>query len=118
MKMSLIALSLLFAQASLAEIKDSQYEVRHQNLLETEILKNCGQMRDLNQISSIQQVIQIDNGIQDIKFKTVLSGLLRLDQNIFDKYIITVHSEYSDMYDHSSGEWGVYSLNDISCVME
>ncbi len=118
MKKTLIAISLLFTQISFAEITNSNHELRHQDLIEKSITSNCGSMRDLTEVSVTSEDIVIDNGIRDINYVTVLSGLQRMDQNIFDRYTITVKSNYADMYDHSSQNWGAYNVSSVTCVME
>lgn len=118
MKNFLLVLSVLGAQASFASISASSLEARHQAVIEKAIEANCGFFRDLTEVASSSTVIQVDNGIRDVKYSTLLTGLQRMDQNIFDRYAIAVESEYSDMYDHSTQNWGVYSVSNVSCVME
>lgn len=118
MKKTLLILALTITNTSFAAIDNSKYEDRHQTTIEEAISKNCGNFRDLVQLESTEEVIVVDQGIRDVKFKTVLSGLQRLDQNIFDRYTITVESNYADMYDHQSKEWGSYSVDSVFCQMQ
>lgn len=118
MKNLVLALSLLATNVSMAAISNSALEKRHQEVIEKAIEKNCGSFRDLTELFTHSTVIHIDQGIQDVKFSSVLTGLQRMDQNIFDSYIINVESEYSDMYDHSSQEWGLYTVSKVNCTME
>lgn len=118
MKKSFLMLALLISQSSFAAISQSKLEDRHQGLIEEAITNNCGNFRELTQVSSTEEVIVIDQGIRDSRFVTVLSGLQRLDQNIFDQYTITVVSEYADMYDHETKNWGAYSVSSVKCVQE
>lgn len=118
MKKLLLALSLVASQASFAAISGSSLEARHQSVVEKAIVDNCGFFRDLTEVSSSSTVIHVDNGIRDVKYSTLLTGLQRLDQNIFDRYSIAVESEYADMYDHSTQNWGVFSVTNVSCRME
>ena len=116
---TLLALSILIlSQTSQAALINSVFEVRHSNSIESAIESSCGSFRDLTIVDSKQETINIDNGIKDIKYTTILTGLQRLDQNIFDSYKITVESTYSDMYDHQSQNWGFYSVDSVSCTME
>lgn len=118
MKKMITICSLLISQLSFAAIANSKLEVRHLELIETAIAENCGAFSSLEQISLKEKVIKVDQGIHDIKYTTVLTGLSRLDQNIFDRYVITVESDFADMYDHNTKNWGVYSVNSVSCVQE
>ena len=118
MKKMLLLTSLLLSQVSFAAISESKLELRHQALIEKAIDANCGSFRELTEVNTSEVVIQIDQGIRDIKYTTVLTGLQRLDQNIFDRYEIVVESEYADMYDHSAQDWGAYNVTKVSCRME
>lgn len=118
MKKTLLILALTMTSTAFAAIPNSKYEDRHQVAIEKAISKNCGNFRDLVQVGSTEEVIMIDNGIRDIKYKTILTGLQRLDQNIFDSYTISVESNYADMYDHEAREWGAYSVDSVFCQMQ
>lgn len=118
MKNLLVIVSLLASQTVFAQINNSQNEARHQATMVAAIEKSCGYMRDLTQVSQSEEIINVDNGIQDIKFVTVLTGLQRMDQNIFDQYEIVVASEYADMYDHDSKNWGAYFATSVTCTMK
>lgn len=118
MKKMLVALSVVFSQVSFASIADSKYEARHLNIIETSIVKNCGNFKNLTQVDSKEKVIVIDQGIRDVQFTTTLTGLKRVDQTIFDEYEIVVESEYADMYDHNSQNWGAYNVTSVTCSMK
>lgn len=117
MKKMLTVLSLLVTQASFAAISNSTLEARQADLIEASITEQCGYFRDLTEVSTSKTIISVDQGIKDIKFVSVFEGLQRMDQNIFDKFEIVVESEYSDMYDHASKDWGVYSVSSVKCTM-
>jgi hypothetical protein len=118
MKKILLVLSLVISNISFAAIANSKYEARHQSLILEAIGTNCGNLRELNQIEATEDVVVVDQGIRDVKFTTVLTGLYKIDQNVFDQYKITVESNYADMYDHSAKDWGVFSVSSVNCVME
>ncbi|MEQ1722454.1 MAG: hypothetical protein ABL930_04710 [Pseudobdellovibrio sp.] len=118
MKNLLVIISLLATQAAFAQISNSQNNPRHQAVMVAAIQNNCGYMRDLTQVSQTEEIVRVDNGIQDVRYVTVLSGLQRMDQNIFDQYEITVLSEYADMYDHTAQDWGAYFATTVTCVMK
>lgn len=118
MKNLVLALSLAATNVSMAAISNSALEKRHLEVIEKAIEKNCGYFRDLTELQTTATVIHVDQGIQDVKFSSILTGLQRMDQNIFDSYIINVESEYSDTYDHASKDWGIYSISNVTCTME
>jgi len=118
MKKTLLILTLTITNVSFATITNSKYEDRHQVSIEKAISNSCGQFRDLLQLESNAKIVVVDQGINDVKFQTVLTGLKRLGQNIFDLYTITVESNYSDSYDHDSKEWGTYSVDSVFCQMQ
>lgn len=118
MKTLTLSLALMISTASFASIRDSHYETRHVKAIETAIQKNCGKLKDLTQVSSASEVIQVDQGIRDVIYKTVLTGQKRIDQTLFDNYTITVISTYADAYDHNHRDWGIYGVDSVKCVME
>ena len=117
MKKLILIAGLIASQVSFAQIKNSQNTARHQSLIAQAIEQNCGSMRNLTEITQAVEVIRVDQGITDKKFTTVLTGEQRLDQNMFDTYKIVVQSEYADMYDHNSQDWGAYFVTSVSCEM-
>jgi hypothetical protein len=118
MKTTIIALSLLVSQVSFAAIINSTYAVRHQQVIKQAIERNCGFLGDLTQVSSKEKVIQIDQGIRDVHYTTVLSGFQLIDQGVFDDYRITIKSEYADHYDHDARDWGHFSVTSVKCELD
>ena len=118
MKNAIMGLTLLISLSAQAGILSSTYEINHVNAIEAKITEKCGSFRDLKVVSSSEEVIVVDQGIRDVKYTTVLSGLQRMDQNIFDEYQIVVESEYADMYDHVNQTWGAYFVNSVTCQMK
>lgn len=115
MKMMMLSFALIMSQASMAAIANSDYEIRHNDLIENAIRTECIQMDKLELISSSKEVIRVDQGIIDAKYSTQLQGKLRVDQNSFEYFDITVKTSYSDSYDHASKEHGVYSVDSVEC---
>lgn len=95
----------------------SNFEVRHQSLVLQALQEQCGFYGDVEVMSSTVEEIRIDQGIVDRKFTTVLRYKQRLDQMIFDTYEANVVSYLYDHYDHSTGNWGAYSVESVSCTM-
>lgn len=118
MKNAIMGLTLVISLSAQAEILSSAYEINHVDAIEAKITEECGFFRDLKVVSSSEEVIVVDQGIRDVKYTTVLNGLKRMDQNIFDEYQIVVESEYTDMYDHVNQNWGAYFVNSVKCQMK
>lgn len=118
MKKLLILASMFTVQLASAGILNSALEVRHQNLIEKAITENCGSMFNLTELAVTAERIRVDNGITDVKYVSVLTGEQVMDQNIVDTFTITVKSEYGDFYDHSTQNWGAYTVSSVSCVMK
>ncbi len=115
MKNSFITLALVFSLNSFASIAD--LETRHLILIKNTIQEKCGNFKNLVVTNVEKKEIYIDQGIVDAEYLVILNGEQRLDQNIFDPFKITVKSEYADMYDHSSKEWGAYFVKSVKCEM-
>ena len=118
MKKYFMLIALFVSQVTFSEIKSSKNEIRHQVAIESAIVSACGNMTELTQVAQNEMLISIDQGITDIKYKTLISGFARLDQMNFDKYEITAQSTKADMYDHVEGNWGVYSVESIRCIQK
>lgn len=115
MKKLLIVLTLTLSQVSFAAITGSSLEKRHANLVEKAINDNCGFFMTLNEVSTKKETIRVDQGITDAKFVTTINGVQKFDQ-FFDKYQITVESEYYDSYDHDAKDWGIYQVSAVKCT--
>lgn len=119
MKNIVLALTIFTSSLSFAGIGDSQYEARHITVIEKAIARECGRMKELTQVSSKSVTRKIDQGITDIDYTTVLTGLRTIDQSQpADSYKIIVKSTLSDSYDHESRNWGSYYVSSVTCVME
>lgn len=118
MKTVLVLFTVLVAQLASAEVKNSAYEARHLSLIEQSVQKNCEIYTDLTQVSSTETVVRVDQGIQDVYFTTVLEARVRFDQGVWDDYTIIVESVLADAYDHSSQNWGIYSVNSVKCEVK
>ncbi len=116
--MKLFFVFLMLSTSLFAGIPGSSFEKRHQDLIVKAIDSQCGILRNLEQLSSEQKIIVIDQGIQDVEYSTVLRGFMLLDQGVFDSYIVTVKSEFGDFYDHDARDWGHYSVSSVRCEVE
>lgn len=115
MKLLTVAL-ILMSQLAFANQTQS-LEQRHVELITRSVVDSCGKFRNLKIASISKNKVKIDQGIVDYEYLVMLTGEQRMDQNIFDKYVITVESYYYDGYDHATKELGSYSIKDIKCVM-
>ncbi|MCM2353061.1 MAG: hypothetical protein NDI63_05535 [Pseudobdellovibrio sp.] len=118
MKTTLLAtLSALFVcTTAQAEILNSNYDSRHQTMLEQASLNACGvNGGKLTQLSSSVVKHNVDQGIIDYYFTTELELTVRIDQGVYDTYKVSVNSMLADAYDHAAQDWGIYSVEAISC---
>ena len=79
------------------------------------ITQACGYMRNLTEVSTSVEVVKVDQ-FQDLYYTTVLTGERRLDQNLFDSYVVTVSSSLTAGYDHVNKTSGVFSVQNVNCV--
>ncbi len=117
MKLCLMLLALVSNLAFAVEIEGSEYSQRHNSIIERAITNNCGPFWDLVLVSSEEEVTQVDQGIRDVKYWTVISATRRIDQGVRDMYKVTVVSEYFDTYDHAEKDWGIFSVKSVRCEL-
>ncbi len=117
MKFCLMLLTLITNLAFAVEIEGSDYSKRHNTVLDRAIINKCGHFWDYVLVSSEEEVTQIDQGIRDVKFTTVLSAVRKIDQGIWDNYKITIVSDYADTYDHNEKDWGIYTVTSVRCEL-
>jgi hypothetical protein len=110
MKSLVFVATVLVSQMALSAIKFSNYEQRHQEVIEKAILRDCGLSGLVIQLSSDEEVINVDQGIRDVNYTTEIMVRVGLVQ-----HPVTVKSAYADMYDHANKNWGVYSVEQVSC---
>ncbi len=102
---------LFLSQHSFAAISGSAYEARHIQVIEKAIVEKCGlATHALAQLSSQETPVQVDNGIRDIYYATVLQT-----ENGTQ---IKVQSTYFDSYDHQDKTWGSYIVQDVTCNLQ
>lgn len=110
--------SLLLVAISLtatAEVQGSKFEAYQQKMITEAVAQQCGISSDLFQLSHSEVVDQIDQGVRDIYMTTVFEAKVRLDQMIFDSYLVKVNSVLSDAYDHSNQVWGIFTVQNVTC---
>lgn len=109
MKSILLAtIALIIGTAAQAEILNSQYDSRHQAMLEKASLKACGVNHGaLTQVYSSVVKHKVDQGITDYYFTTQLT--------LNNTYTITAQTMLADAYDHTAQDWGIYSVESIIC---
>lgn len=117
MKVVLIALTLM-ASVAQASIPGSKHEERHQMKIAEAIIEKCGSYMSIEELSSTSTVIEIDQGIRDVDYVTILSVGYWVDQGVFDFYKVTVKSHFGYHFDHSSGNWGTYDVSSVKCELE
>lgn len=112
----LTTIALLIGSAAQAEISNSQYDLRHQTMLKQASLKACGvDGGKLVQVSSSVVKHVVDQGIIDFYFTTELELTVKAEINVYRFYQVSVKSMLADAYDHTAQDWGIYSVEEISC---
>lgn len=112
-------LNFSMANANTIYIQDSTYVERHQKLVYLAALESCkvnGGMA--KQISSSEEIEQIDSGIFDSIFNTILELTVQIDNGVWDTYIVDIKSRKSDMYDHNYKDWWAYGIEETKCYQE
>lgn len=117
----LTTIALLIGTAAQAEILNSQYDVRHQAMLEEAVAKACNSYnpaRKLIQVSSSVVEHKVDQGITDLYFTTELELTVKIDQGVYDVYTVKAQTLLASAYDHTAQDWGIYSVEGITCEMQ
>ena len=104
-----ILVVLFLSLSAQAQIKNSNLETRHQDLVATAVFNKCG-LQELVQLSVEVESIVVDNGIVDQLFKIELAA-----ETESGAYRILVQSLLADHYDHNTQNWGAYSVQQVQC---
>lgn len=115
MKAFLLAVALLASQTAFSEIKASTFEARHQSLIEKAVYDKCGLNGPMTLVSTTEKADRVDQGITDIYYTTELSVKSTVDQYVTFFSKVVVESVKFDMYDHSTQNWGAYSVTSVTC---
>ncbi len=115
MKSMIVGLLFLGTLTTHANLLDSQLTAKESKLVLTAIENSCGYFRNLTVTQVEKTEVRIDQGQYSTITHVGLSGEKRLDQNMFDQYQISVELELSKSFDHSTGEFGVLSVNSVKC---
>lgn len=101
-----------------AQIENSNYEQRHQTLLENKIYKTCEvAFGRIIQISEATIEDRVDQGVVDFYYTSEFELIVKYDQGVIDRYSVTTKSAKHDMYDHDLKDWGVYSVSSVNCKL-
>ncbi len=116
MKTILLTFALLISTSAHAVIANSQYDSRHQTMLEQASLKACGvEGGKLVQVSSSVVKHVVDQGIIDLYYTTELELTVKAEVNVYRFYQVSVKSLFASAYDHTAQDWGIYSVESIIC---
>lgn len=110
---SLLLVSMAFSAN--AEVYGSKFEAYQQNMIAEVVAQQCGIVSDLSQLSHSEVIDQVDQGVRDVYMTTVFEGKVRVDQMIFDSYLVKVNSVLADGYDHSNQVWGIFTIQNVAC---
>lgn len=112
----LTTVALLIGSAAQAEILNSEYDSRHQAMLTQASLNACGaEGGKLVQVSSSVVKHVVDQGIIDLYFTTKLELTVKTEINVYRFYQVSIKSLLAAAYDHTAQDWGIYSVEEISC---
>ncbi len=115
MKKLISALFVLLAgPLSIASVDNSQLVARHQAVIQMAIWNSCKLLGDIQVVSNEVQTERLDSGIEDRYYTTEINLWNKADGHSLEAIRLTVTSRYSDMYDHESRDWGVYSVDSIT----
>lgn len=116
MKAFALILILSISQIVSAEILHSNYEARHQELIEKAIAKECYlRIAKATQTENTVVTRKIDNGITDRTYTTSILVLAGVDEYHSEDWSVVITTQYADMYDHENKNWGVYSVESVKC---
>ncbi|MFP5385706.1 MAG: hypothetical protein ACLGHN_06475 [Bacteriovoracia bacterium] len=118
MKLSFIALAftlmtILSANASTA----SSFSPRHLKKITDAVAKKCYLVGNLQEVATHTRVDRVDQGIIDYYYKSEFLMEVRVDQGLFDTYKVNVDSAIFDAYDHADKDWGIITVDSVSCEM-
>ncbi len=110
---SLVLISISFSAT--AGVHGSKFEAYQQKMITEVVAQQCGISSDLVQLSHTEVIDQVDQGIRDVYMTTVFEAKVRVDQMIFDSYLVKVNSVLADGYDHSNQVWGLFAVQNVTC---
>ena len=116
MKKSFLVLIISLAStSSIAAVNGSKFADYQQTIIADAVAAQCGIYADLDQRHHTEFVDHVDNGIDDIYMTTEFQASVRIDQNIFDNYLVKVNSVLAAGYDHPNKVWGLFSILNVTC---
>lgn len=106
MKAFTVSLLAVLSFSAMAEIENSKFVKRHQDVIEKAVQLKCDVPNGrLIEISNKTTRHQVDQGIVDYTYETVIE--------VEGNGEITVMSAYYDGYDHQEQDWGTYTVESI-----
>ncbi len=115
MKQIILLLTLAAAQICQAEITNASYDRAHTSIIAEAIKQKCNVDGAMRITASTEQSVSVDNGITDIYYTTEVQIQEKMDQ-FSSATMASVKSMKSDMYDHSTKNWGAYSVISVECA--
>jgi hypothetical protein len=112
-----LVLSFTLPQFAIAEIRGSEYEERHQKLIETEIYQQCRLWGTLTQLASEVVIDKVNEEYRDEYYTTKLEMKVGIDQYAYDTYEILVKSSRHDFYDNDEDKKIVlFKVKSVLCL--
>ena len=118
-KTFLLITSLLLTSTSFAAgtIANSKLEDRHQTLIANAIYTGCGAVGSIKELATQINEKKIDQGQIDLEFISSFELSSKVDQMVFDKYLVEVQSVKSSNYDHVNQTSGTYLVTSVKCTL-
>ncbi len=113
--MKILAIIFFIPFTALGSIQGSPFSPRHQLAIANAVQQTCGLAFSVNYLSHSQYDERVDQGIVDTHYSTLLVRMIRIDQGVFDYYRVTVRSSFLSQYDHDAQDWGVYTVDSVTC---
>ena len=104
----------LFASVVQSQTAQDGKEPRHLDLVREAIMHECGVKGSIS--STTVQVItkRVDQGITDYGYNSEISLRVALNDSRTQILKFNVISDFADMYDHNTKNWGVYHVSKVT----
>lgn len=114
MKSVVVLLVVLLAQSAFSDVSNSDYDVRHRNLIEKTLREECGLIRGIMQYSSSAIVLKNDES-HETHYTTLLKARTGHDQSDNAEQTVEIKTVYVNAYNSNTSEVGLYLLEDVNC---
>ena len=117
MKLTFIAFVFTLMTVLSANASTASFSSRHMKKITDAIAKKCYLTGKLQEVATQTRVDRVDQGIIDYYYKSEFLMEVRVDQGLYDTYKVKVDSAIFDAYDHADQDWGIITVDSVSCEM-